>query len=260
MQENTPQYWRQYFRNGNDPCPTGSLAPGFVQANLIVLPKENAWDFLLFCTRNPKPCPLLDVTEPGYPVPGIAAPSADLRTDLSRYVVYEDGVRTGEVDNILDLWRKDLVCFLLGCNFSMDPELKLAGIPIPHENTRSADAMYISSIQAIPAGIFQGPVVVSLRAIPAQHVTKTVQITSRYPACHGGPMHIGDPTIIGIWDLASVDFGDSTPIGRGEVPVFWGCGVTPQAIATRIKIPFMITHKPGHMFLTDLTLAEVAAF
>jgi len=260
MSENTPSYWREYFRRNGAPRSTAALAPGYVQANLIVLPKENAWDFMLFCVRNPKPCPLLDVTEPGDPVPHIAAPDADLRTDLCRYVIYEDGVRKDEVENILDVWRKDLVCFLLGCNFSMDPELKKAGIPVPHEASNNADAMYISSIQSTPAGVFRGPVVVSLRAIAACHVSRAVQITSRYPACHGAPVHIGDPRIIGISDLSRVDFGNPTPVRSGEVPVFWGCGVTPQAIAMGIRLPFMITHKPGHMFLTDLTLADVAAY
>jgi uncharacterized protein YcsI (UPF0317 family) len=193
-------------------------------------------------------------------VPRLAAPHSDLRTDLPGYAVYQDGAKVAEVDDISGLWRSDLVAFLLGCNFSMDVDLKRQGVPVPHMDAGTADAMFISTIETVPAGVFQGPVVVSMRAIPGHLITKTVQITSRYPLCHGAPMHIGSPSAIGIHELGNVDYGEVTLLADGDCPVFWGCGVTPQAIAARNRLPFMITHQPGHMFITDLTLEDVRAY
>jgi uncharacterized protein YcsI (UPF0317 family) len=243
---------RHAIRNGEWRRPTAGLAPGYAQGNLVVLPREHAYDFLLFCQRNPKPCPVLEVTDTGSYVPALTAPGADLRTDLPVYRLYRDGELVEECANIAHLWREDLVSFLLGCSFTFEAALLAAGLSIRHIECGCNVPMYRTSIPCTPAGIFHGPMVVTMRPFPAKDVVKAVQITARYPAVHGAPVHIGDPAAIGIADLAMPDYGDSVPIEDGDVPVFWACGVTPQAVAIAAKIPFMITHAPGYMFVTDL--------
>ena len=242
---------RGLIRSGRWKGVTAGLAPGFVQANLAILPQSLAFDFLLFCQRNPKPCPLLEVLEPGCFEPKQAAPGADLRTDLPRYRVFKDGQMVGEEEAILPLWRDDLVSFLLGCSFSFETALMSAGIPLRHVEQVKNVSMYVTNIQTVPAGIFSGPMVVSMRSIHQSQVVRAVQVTSRFPSVHGAPVHIGDPAAIGIRDISQQDYGDPTEIREGEVPVFWACGVTPQAVALNCKPPFMITHSPGHMFITD---------
>jgi uncharacterized protein YcsI (UPF0317 family) len=243
---------RRAIRNGEWTRSTAGLAPAYTQANLVVLPREHAYDFLLFCQRNPKPCPVIEVTDTGSFVPSLTAPSADLRTDLPAYRLYRDGELVEECANIAHLWRDDLVAFLLGCSFTFEAALLAAGLPIRHIQCGCNVPMYRTSIQCGTAGIFHGPMVVSMRPIPSKDVVKAVQITGRYPAVHGAPIHIGDPVGIGIANLTRPDYGDSVPIEDGEVPVFWACGVTPQVVAMAAKIPFMIPHAPGHMFVTDL--------
>ncbi|HHV56449.1 MAG TPA: putative hydro-lyase [Firmicutes bacterium] len=250
---------RAAVRRGEYTQPTPGLAPGYAQANLVILPQKYAFDFLLFCMRNPKPCPVLDVTEPGSPVPRLAAPGADLRTDLPRYRVWEHGVLTAEVTDITTYWRDDLVAFLLGCSFTFEAALLGAGIPVRHIEEGRNVPMFITNRECTPAGVFHGPMVVSMRPIPPEQVVRAVQVTSRYPAVHGAPVHIGDPAVIGIRDVMQPDFGDAVTFKPGEVPVFWACGVTPQAVAMEAKPDFMITHAPGHMFITDLKNEELAA-
>ena len=240
------------MRRGELVRPTAGMAPGYAQANLVVLPADQAFNFLLFCQRNPKPCPLLEVVEAGSFEPHRTAPGADLRTDLPRYRVYERGELMTEPEDISDLWRGDLVSFLLGCSFTFEAALVRAGIPLSHFERGANVSMFITSIQTEPAGPFHGPLVVSMRPIPRNKVVKAVQVTSRYPAVHGAPVHIGDPAAIGVVDITKPDLGDPAEINEGDVPVFWACGVTPQAVAMESRPPFMITHMPGHMFLTDV--------
>ncbi|PZN03375.1 MAG: putative hydro-lyase, partial [Bacillota bacterium] len=238
--------------------PTPGLAPGYAQANVVILPQKYAFDFLLFCFRNPKPCPLLDVTDVGSPVPRMVAPEADLRTDVPRYRIWENGVLKAEVTDIRDYWRDDLVGFLLGCSFTFEAALLEAGIPVRHIEEGCNVPMFVTNRPCTPAGVFHGPMVVSMRPIPQEQVVRAVQVTSRFPAVHGAPVHIGDPEALGIRDLAKPDFGDPVTIRPGEVPVFWACGVTPQAVAMSAKPEFMITHAPGHMFITDRKDEELA--
>lgn len=253
-----PAELRSRFRRGDLVRPTAGLAPGFVQANLVVLPRAQAFDFLLFTQRNPKPCPLLEVVEPGSAEPRQMAPGADLRTDLPKYRVYRDGVLVDEPIDLSSRWSGDLVSFLIGCSFTFESALVDAGIPVRHIEQCSNVPMYITSLPTVPAGAFHGPMVVSMRPIPSGQIVRAVQVTSRFPAVHGAPVHIGDPAAIGIADLAKPDLGDPVEIRAGEVPVFWACGVTPQAVAMASKPALMITHAPGHMFITDRRDSEYA--
>ena len=246
-----PDDVRQLIRSGSLVQPTSGVAPGYVQANLAILPKDLAFDFLLFCQRNPKPCPLLEVVEAGDVEPVQFAPGADLRTDVPLYRVYEYGEMTAEVEDISEFWRDDLVSFLLGCSFSFESALTRAGIPLRHIEQETNVSMFITNIPATNAGVFTGPTVVSMRPIRQEQVVRAVQVTSRFPAVHGAPLHVGDPATIGIDDITQPDFGEPTEIKEGEVPVFWACGVTPQAAAMASRPPMMITHSPGYMFITD---------
>jgi len=238
--------------------PTPGLAYGYTQANLVVLPAKYAMDFLIFCQRNPKPCPILDICEPGKFTPILTAPMADIRTDIPRYRVYRDGILVEEVNNILNLWSEDLVSFLLGCSFTFEKALSDAGIGIRHIEESRNVPMYITNVECNPAGIFNGPTVVSMRPIPKDLVEKAAAITARFPRVHGSPIHIGDPEKIGIKDISKPDFGDSVTIKEGEVPVFWACGVTPQAVIMRVKPEFVITHAPGCMFISDIKDDDLA--
>jgi uncharacterized protein YcsI (UPF0317 family) len=247
-----PKEIREAIRLGKWTTVTAGLAPGFVQANLVVLPREHAYDFLLFCQRNPRPCPLIEVSDAGSPEPQWVAPGADLRTDLPKYRIYRDGELAEELTDITPYWRDDLVAFLLGCSFTFERALMDAGIPVRHIEAGHNVSMWRTSLACRPAGRFHGPMVVSMRPIPNELVPKAVTVTARFPMAHGAPVHVGDPTAIGIRDLSRPDYGDPTLIRAGEVPVFWACGVTPQAVALASRPPFIITHSPGHMFLTDL--------
>ncbi len=254
-----PRQVRQQIREGKWRQPTAGLAPGFVQTNLVMLPRELAFDFLLFAQRNPKPCPVIEVTDVGSPEPKFAAPDADLRTDVPKYCIYRNGRMADEVTDLQSIWRDDLVSFLLGCSFTFEAALLQSGVPVRHIEEGRNVPMFITSIQCAPAGVFRGPLVVTMRPIPAALVARAVQITGRYPGVHGAPVHIGNPVDIGIQDLEKPDFGDAVTIRQGEVPVFWACGVTPQAVAMQAKPPLMLTHAPGHMFITDLRNEELAA-
>lgn len=238
--------------------PTPGLAYGYTQANLVVLPAKYAMDFLIFCQRNPKSCPILDICEPGKFTPMLTAPTADIRTDIPRYRVYRNGILVEEVNNILNLWSEDLVSFLLGCSFTFEKALSDAGIGIRHIEEKRNVPMYITNLECNPAGIFKGPTVVSMRPIPKDLVEKAADITARFPKVHGSPIHIGDPEKIGIIDVSKPDFGDSVTIKESEVPVFWACGVTPQAVIMRVKPELVITHSPGCMFISDIKDDDLA--
>jgi uncharacterized protein YcsI (UPF0317 family) len=243
---------RSLIRNKEIIRPTAGMANGFTQANLAILKKELAFEFLLFCQRNPKPCPVIDVTEPGSPIPLLAAPGADLRTDIPKYRIYKNGELAEEVTDIMNYWEDDMVAFLLGCSFTFEHPLMNNGIAIRHIEEDCNVPMYKTNIPCIKAGRFEGPTVVSMRPIPEKHVVRAVQVTSRFPGVHGAPIHIGNPASLGIQDIHKPDFGDPVTIKEGEVPVFWACGVTPQAVAMHVKPELMITHAPGHMFISDL--------
>ncbi len=247
-----PKEVRELIRQGNWRQPTAGLCQGRVQANLVILPRQLAYDFLVFAQRNPKPCPLLEVTDPGSPDPVLTAPGADLRRDLPRYRIYRHGRLEAEVTDLMAIWRDDLVSFLLGCSFTFEAAMLQAGVPVRHLEEGKNVPMYITTRPCQPAGIFQGPLVVSMRPILPALIPRAVQATARFPAVHGGPVQVGDPSSLGIKDLERPDFGDPVTIRPGEVPVFWACGVTPQAVAMQAKPPLMITHAPGHMFVTDL--------
>ena len=243
---------RNLIREGKFERPTSGVAPGYVQANLAILPKELAFDFLLFCQRNPKPCPLIEVLEPGQIEVATTAPNSDIRTDIPLYRVYENGKFASEISDLQEVWEDDFVSFLLGCSFSFESALITNGIRLPHFENGTNVSMYITNIPTVPAGPFSGPMVVSMRSIPQEKVVRAVQVTSRFPGVHGSPIHIGDPSAIGIHDISTPDFGEPTVINKGEVPVFWACGVTPQSVAMSSKPPIMVTHAPGHMFITDM--------
>ncbi len=211
-----PRDVRELIRSGQWRGVTSGVAPGYVQANLAILPRELAFDFLLFCQRNPKPCPLLEVVESGRVEPALTAPGADIRTDIPGYRVYENGKLVAEEDSLLSRWRDDLVSFLLGCSFSFETALTDAGIPLRHQEMACNVPMYITSIPTTPAGMFSGPMVVSMRPVKQEQIVRAVQVTSRFPATHGAPVHIGHPETIGIRDIGRPDFGDPVEIRPGE--------------------------------------------
>jgi uncharacterized protein YcsI (UPF0317 family) len=247
--EGTPARWRAAFRAGAT-GPTSGLAPGHTQANLVCLPREYAYDLLLFAQRNPKPCPLLEVTEPGSWSPALAA-GADLRTDLPGYRVWQNGLLVATPHDVFDLWRNDLVSFLIGCSFSFETLLQQAGVPLRHVEQDVTVPMYVTNRACVPAGRFRGPLVVSMRPIPAALVAKAAAITALMPAVHGAPVHVGAPEALGIRDLDKPDFGQPVKLADGDVPVFWACGVTSQTAVMQAAPSFAITHEPGCMFLTD---------
>ncbi len=254
----SPAEVRAMIRTGEITGQTSGMCDGYAQANLAILPKDLAFDFLLFTQRNKKPCPVLDVTEAGSPVPRLTAPGADIRTDIPRYRIYRKGELTDEVTDISSFWRDDLVAFLLGCSFSFEAPMIEAGLEVRHITDHHNVPMYKTNIECVPAGVFHGPMVVSMRPMKPADAIRAVQITTRMPFVHGAPIHIGDPEAIGIHDIDKPDFGEPSEIRPGEVPVFWACGVTPQAVAMAVRPEFMITHAPGHMFITDIPNASLA--
>jgi uncharacterized protein YcsI (UPF0317 family) len=256
----TPKQIRSLIRQGTLEKPTAGLAMGFAQANLVILPERYAFDFLLFCQRNPKPCPLLEVMESGVFEPTEMAPGADIRTDIQRYRIYEKGALVREVEDISQYWAPDLVSFLLGCSYSFESALLDAGVPIRHIEEGKTVSMYVTNIPCKKAGVFEGTLVVTMRPIPPDKVVRAVQITTRFSAVHGAPVHVGDPSKIGIRDLGKPDFGDAVRIDQGEVPVYWACGVTPQVALMKNKPDLVITHSPGHLFITDIRNEDLATF
>ncbi len=253
-----PRDARTIFRRGEWTQQTGGLCMGYAQANLAIVPQDVAFDFLLFCQRNPKPCPLLEVLDTGDPTIHTAAAGADIRTDLPKYRVYIDGELTDEPTDITQYWRDDLVAFLLGCSHSFEDALMKAGVPMRHIEAGCSACAYNTNVPCTPAGIFQGPLVVSGRPMPPDKAVKAVQVTSRYPWVHGAPVHIGDPQAIGIKDFLKPDYGAPPLPQPGDIPVFWACGVTPQIAAEQARPPLCITHMPGCMVITDLLNSRLA--
>jgi len=247
----SPKELRQLIRNREWTAPTSGAAKGYLQANLVMLPREQAFNFLLFCVRNPKPCPILDVLEPGQTEPTIAS-GADLRTDLPRYCIFENGQLKEEVEDVSAVFNADMVCFLLGCSFSFENAMLAAGLPIRNLEESKNVSMYITRIPCQPAGPFSSCLVVTMRPMTPEQAIRAVQVTTRFHLTHGAPVHIGSPEAIGIKDLNRPQFGDPVTIRDGEIPLFWACGVTSQLAATSIPLPLVITHSPGHMFVSDL--------
>jgi uncharacterized protein YcsI (UPF0317 family) len=245
-----PAAARARFRAGLA-VPSSGWAAGYTQANLVVLPRDWALDMLLFAQRNPRPVPLLDVTDPGSYRTALA-PDADLRTDLPRYRVWRDGECVDEPTDVADLWTDDLVAFLVGCSFSFETALLDAGVPVRNIEQGRNVSMYRTDRPCRPAGRLSGPLVVSMRPVPGSLVATAVQVTARMPEVHGAPVHVGAPAALGIADLDRPDYGDPVVAEDGDVPVFWACGVTPQAALLASRPPIAITHAPGHMFVTDV--------
>ncbi len=253
----SPSIIRREFASGKRTGDTSGLCPGYAQANLIILPKGWAFDFLLFCIRNPKPCPLLEVLDPGVFQVKNLANKIDLRNSLPLYRIWKEGKLISEQGDILDYWREDLVSFLIGCSFSFEAALQDEGIPIGHLEQGRKISMYRTNIPKIEAGRLRGPLVVSMRPMTAVKLEKAKAISGRFKASHGMPVHVGDPAQIGISDLSKPDYGDAVSLQPGDVPVFWACGVTPQAVLMVSGVEFAITHAPGHMFISDLTSVEL---
>ena len=250
--EAEPAAVRAQIREGHFTGQTSGLCNGYAQANLVTLPRDIAYDFLLFTQRNPRPCPLLEVSDTGSRLLQQIAPGADIATDLPKYRIYEHGVLTGEYTDVVKFWRKDFVSFLIGCSFSFEGELLAADVPVRQIEEGKNVPMYNTNIPCKPAGIFHGNLVVSMRPIPYELVPKAVLITGQMPKVHGAPIQIGAPEAIGITDLEHPDYGEMVTIRPGEVPVFWPCGVTPQNIIMSSRPEFVITHAPGHMLITDV--------
>ena len=251
---------RGAIRRGEWTQHTSGLAERHVQGNLVILPRAWADDFLRYCQRNPKPCPLLAMSEPGDPhLPALGA-DIDIRTDVPRYRVWREGELADEPTDVSALWRDDLVSFVIGCSFSFEQALIDEGLPLRHVQQGRNVPMFRTSIETAPAGPFRGPMVVSMRPLRAAAAIRAIQITSRFPDVHGAPVHLGDPALIGIKDLAKPDYGDAVDVLPDELPVFWACGVTPQAAITQARPEFCITHAPGAMLITDLFNHELASF
>ena len=254
-----PAEARMIFRRGEWTQRSSGICVGYTNANLCIVPADMAFDFLLFCQRNPKPCPALEVLDRGDPTVRVLADGADIRTDLPRYRVFVRGECVDEPTNIVDYWRDDLVAFLFGCSSTFEGALEKAGIrPRWREREGGGSGVFPTNIQTVPAGPLHGPMVVSMRPIPAHQVPLAVQVTSRFPNHHGAPVHIGDPEAIGIEDLSRAEWVRGPSILPGEVPVFWACGVTPQTVALASKPDLMITHYPAHMFLSDIPSEQQA--
>jgi uncharacterized protein YcsI (UPF0317 family) len=253
----SPAEIRARCRTGEFRRPTAGFARGFVQANLVVLPADWAEDFRLFCERNPKPCPLLEAGAPGDPATRFLASGADVRTDVPLYRIFENGEYAREATDLSDVWRDDFVFFLLGCSFSFEAALLREGLPVRHLEERRADRrpknvpMYRTNVACEPAGAFRGPLVVSMRPYTPADAHRAAAVTSRFPRMHGGPVQIGEAEALGVARLDRPDWGDAVSIRPGEIPVFWACGVTPQAALEEARPPIAATHAPGHMFVCD---------
>ncbi|WNF35329.1 putative hydro-lyase [Bacillaceae bacterium IKA-2] len=247
-----PKELREKIRNGEFEGHTSGVCNNYVQANLVIVPKEYAFDFLLFAVRNPKSCPIVDVLEAGE-IASSLAPGSDIRRDISLYYLYENGKLTNKLKDISEVWRDDFVSFLIGCSFTFESQLLKEGILLRHIEQNKNVAMYTTNIESKQAGPFKGPIVVSMRPIKNELVQKAIDITARFPNMHGSPIHVGNPIEIGIKDITKPDYGEYVDVLNGETPVFWACGVTPQSVVVHSKIPYVITHAPGHMFVTDVT-------
>lgn len=243
---------RAAIRSGQYRSHTAGLGRGYLQANLAIMPEAYALDFMRYCQRNPKPCPLTGVSDTGNPSMFTMGSDIDIRTDIPAYNVYREGRLDGSVADITDIWQDDFVVFALGCSFTFEHALQKAGISLWHIDNDKTVPMFRSNIDTVPAGPFSGKMVVSMRAIPEARVREAVDISRRYPLAHGAPVFWGDPERLGIGDISAPDWGDPAPVPEGHLPVFWACGVTPQVAIEAARLPICITHKPGHMLITDI--------
>ena len=243
---------RATIRCGDYSSHTAGLGRGYLQANLAIMPEVYALDFMRYCQRNPKPCPLTGVSDTGNPMMLTMGQDIDIRTDVPAYNIYKDGKLEGSTTDIRDIWQDDLVVFALGCSFTFEHALLRAGISLWHIENDKTVPMFRSNIDTVPAGVFSGKMVVSMRAVPETKIDEVIEISRQFPLAHGAPVHWGDPAEIGIGDLSSPEWGDPAPVQSGEVPVFWACGVTPQVAIETARLPLCITHKPGHMLITDV--------
>lgn len=248
----SPSEVRALIREGKINYFTSGMCAGYAQANLVILPKDLAYDFLLFAMRNPKSCPILEVSDVGSRSLNYIAKNADIAKDIPKYRIWKNGILDRECEDISDIWQDDFVSFLIGCSFSFESELIENNVTVRHIEQNCNVPMYLTNIDTVPAGIFSGKLVVSMRPIPHKDVVKAVKVTGAMPRVHGSPIHIGCPEAIGIKDIQKPDFGDMVTIKEGETPVFWCCGVTPQSAIMQAKPPLVITHSPGHMFITDV--------
>ncbi|SHJ20514.1 Uncharacterized protein YcsI, UPF0317 family [Dethiosulfatibacter aminovorans DSM 17477] len=256
----TPETIRQLIRNREFMMPTSGVASGYAQGNLVILPKEYAYDFLLFAYRNPKPCPLLYVSDTGEKHLDKIAAGSNIYTDIGNYNIYRDGKLVENIENVEKYHSDDLVSFIIGCSFTFESELVKEGIRIPHIEKKANVAMYDTNIRLEDSGVFSGNMVVSMRPIKARDVSRAVMITSSFAKVHGAPVHVGNPADIGIDDITKPDYGDFVGIEEDEVPVFWACGVTPQNALRQSKIPFAITHGPGYMFVTGIKNSDLITY
>ena len=243
---------RAEIRAGRYTAHTAGLGRGSLQANLVIMPEEFAFDFMRYCQRNPKPCPITGVSDTGNPMMFTMGNDIDIRTDVPAYNIYRNGQLDLSVTSISEIWRDDFVVFTLGCSFTFEHALLDAGINLWHIDNDRTVPMFRSSIETTPAGPFSGKMVVSMRSVCEERVDEVIEISRRFPLAHGAPVHVGDPKAIGITDLSSPDWGDPAPVGANEVPVFWACGVTPQVAIKVAQLPICITHKPGCMLITDI--------
>jgi uncharacterized protein YcsI (UPF0317 family) len=257
LQESSPAEIRAAIRSGEFDGQTAGLAPEYVQANVVVVPSDSAADMADLCARNPVPCALIETLGPGKYHP-MCAPDADIRTDVPRYRVYRKGLLLEKRHGISDLWHEDFTTFLIGCSFTFEYALQAAGFTMRHQAEGKTVPMYRTSLQLMPAGRLWGHMVVSMRPFKPEDVEEVREITRPYRGAHGEPIHWGDPEAIGIRRLDHPDEGDAVTVERGEIPVFWGCGVTPQNVAIESRIPYIIVHEPGHMFITDMRHEELA--
>ena len=243
---------RSQIRTGHYKGHTAGLGGATLQANLAILPERYALDFMRFCQRNPKPCPLVGVTDTGNPIIKTLGRDIDIRSDVPAYYIYRDGDLADTLSDVKSIWRDDFVAFALGCSFTFEHALQRAGIAVWHIDNNTTVPMFETNISTVPAGPFSGPMVVSMRAIPDERVSEVAEISKGFPMAHGAPVHIGDPKTIGISDMSRPEWGDPAPVPPGTTPMFWACGVTPQAAIRQARPPISITHKPGHMLITDI--------
>jgi uncharacterized protein YcsI (UPF0317 family) len=252
----SPVEARRLIRSGAHSGHTAAMAPGYMQGNLAILPAVYALDFARYCQRNPKPCPLVGVSDTGDPMLRTLGEDIDIRTDVGSYNVFRDGELVDQVTDIRELWRDDFVAFVLGCSYSFEDALLAEGVRLKHLETGAVVAMYYTSIKTVPAGAFAGPTVVSMRPMTTAHAIRAVEVTARFPHTHGTPVHLGRPELIGIDDILQPDQGDVPEIDDDEIPVFWACGVTPQLAVRAARPEICITHTPGSMLVTDLRSAN----
>ena len=253
-----PEVWK-LIRTGEITRPTAGMCAGYAQANLVILPKKYADDFKEFARKNPKPCPILEVVE-GTPDIHDMGEGASIVTDIPKYFIYRDGVKVDEVTDVSSYWKEDSVAFLIGCSFSFEEALMREGIEVRHIAQGRNVPMHKTNIQTVKAGPFEGPMVCSMRPMTPENAQKAYDITVKMPNVHGAPVHMGDPAQVGVADVMKPDYGEAVDIYEGEIPVFWPCGVTPQAAIENAKPPIVITHAPGHMFITDVLNTELNEF